>query len=425
MEILTRANQEFEMKYIKEEAKPETPYIKEEQQDDIPNFPMAAIVKSEEDPNQESRTEKPWLQQATPKVELPSGLLAPLSDSDDLTSHSSDEDVVFDPKSLDESSLNKETEERKDLLKDILTLRSDVKQEMPSIKEEAEPVTPQITAFPSTVKSENDKDPRLESGTENLFFQDLTHKGEGPAPPDRLSTPLLDIDDVTSHSSDEEDVTFDPESSKLVDVTSFENHTNERRKPFACMLCDKRYYQKHKLKIHIRTHTGEKPFVCIFCGKPFKERGELMAHARTHTGEKPFACGLCDKKFCQNSNLKVHMRTHSLEKPFPCSVCGKPFKEKLQLARHATTHTRERTFSCQMCEKSFFRKTELTRHTRLHTGENTFPCSFCGKRFAVKAALVLHTRTHTGERPFACKLCGQTFNVKGNLTRHTKAHAMV
>ncbi|XP_077451291.1 uncharacterized protein LOC144070726 [Stigmatopora argus] len=426
------------MQYIKEEAEPETPYIKEEEQDDIPNFPMRVIVKSEED-DQESRTEKPWLQQPTPEVEgrsLPGGLLAPLSDSDDVTSHSSDEEYVdFDPKSskpLNESSLNKETEERKDLLKDILTLRSNVKQEMPSIKEEVEPVTPhtkeedQITDFPSTVivKSENHKDPSLESGTENPFFQDPTHKGEGPPPPDRLLAPLSDSDDVTSHSSNEEDVDFEPKSSKLLNVTSLKKHTKERRKPFACTLCDKRYYQKHKLKIHTRMHTGEKPFVCTICGKPFKEKVELIRHTRTHTGEKPFACTLCEKRFCQKSNLTVHARTHTGEKPFPCSICGKRFKEKVQLVRHATTHTREKTFSCQLCEKRFSRKNELTRHTRNHTGENTYPCSVCGKRFSEKGALILHTRTHTGEKPFACKVCGQTFNVKGNLTRHTKAHAM-
>ncbi|XP_057696868.1 uncharacterized protein LOC130918803 isoform X6 [Corythoichthys intestinalis] len=121
---------ESEMPRIKQEAEPETPYIKEEElEDEISKFPMCVSVKIEEDegPSEESGSAKHWgdssFQHLTTKGEGQSqtdGLLAPLSDSDDVTSHSSDfntdeEEDDFDQKaskSLNMSSRKRNTQKR-------------------------------------------------------------------------------------------------------------------------------------------------------------------------------------------------------------------------------------------------------------------------------------------------------------------------
>ncbi|XP_057696714.1 uncharacterized protein LOC130918721 isoform X4 [Corythoichthys intestinalis] len=118
--------EDSEMPYIKQEAEPETPDMKEEDQEvGIPKFSMVVGVKSEEDegPSKESgaanRLSDSSFQHVTTKGDQPDSLSAPLSDSDDITSHYSDfnndeEEDDFDQnasKSSNKSSLKKDTKE--------------------------------------------------------------------------------------------------------------------------------------------------------------------------------------------------------------------------------------------------------------------------------------------------------------------------
>ncbi|OQR98978.1 Zinc finger, C2H2 type family protein [Achlya hypogyna] len=90
-----------------------------------------------------------------------------------------------------------------------------------------------------------------------------------------------------------------------------------QEKRFLCTFegCDKKFYERAKLKRHMLVHSGEKAFRCTFpsCDKYFAYKANLKTHLRTHTGLKPFACLFpgCTRTFAQASNRNSHMQTHA------------------------------------------------------------------------------------------------------------------
>ena len=53
---------------------------------------------------------------------------------------------------------------------------------------------------------------------------------------------------------------------------------NDDSKAFKCDVCLKIFLNKSKLERHYRTHTGEKPFACLICNRKFAQKAILVQH---------------------------------------------------------------------------------------------------------------------------------------------------
>ncbi|KAI4943376.1 hypothetical protein J4E91_009285 [Alternaria rosae] len=82
-----------------------------------------------------------------------------------------------------------------------------------------------------------------------------------------------------------------PQDNKQNDDARGIAHMPRRR--YWCIVpnCNKGFYQKTHLEIHIRAVTGNKSFFCKApgCGQSFVQLGNLKTHERCHTGERPYS----------------------------------------------------------------------------------------------------------------------------------------
>ena len=252
-------------------------------------------------------------------------------------------------------------------------------------------------------------------------------------------------------------------------------------KTYQCDICLKLFAQRHYLRIHRRSHTGEKPYQCDYCIQKFARRDTLLIHRRTqHTGERPHHCELCGEAFFHRAQLQMHRRSkHVLKasnsnitrgnstvpgdgdgaesnikasggevssgsniesnitmrmintntgmmvyrKRYQCDYCYKQFAQRYYLQIHRRIHTGEKLLQCDVCFKKFTQHHYLIIHKRTHTGEKPFQCDFCIQKFARKTTLQIHRRMHTGERPFQCDVCQKRFAQRDKLTVHHRTHS--
>ncbi|XP_061580532.1 mucin-5AC-like [Cololabis saira] len=163
--------------------------------------------------------------------------------------------------------------------------------------------------------------------------------------------------------------------------------------PFYCTFCGKSFPDSKSFNRHHRVHRNGRIHICPKCGKGFVYRFGLTKHlVMVHSKIKPFVCQLCNKGYYSKREVEVHIRSHTGERPFHCHLCEKKFKRRVELNTHLRWHNGEKRHWCPYCEKGFLDYNNLKRHKYTHTGEKPYSCPHCSKQFAQTGHMKKHIR---------------------------------
>ncbi|XP_041744657.1 zinc finger protein ZXDC isoform X2 [Coregonus clupeaformis] len=172
------------------------------------------------------------------------------------------------------------------------------------------------------------------------------------------------------------------------------------------------------------------------CEKTFITYSALFSHNRTHFRETgQFICTYpgCDKFYDKACRLKIHMRSHTGERPFICDseACGWSFTSMSKLLRHKRKHDDDRRFTCpeEGCGKSFTRAEHLKGHSITHLGTKPFECHVdgCSAKFSARSSLYIHSKKHkqdAGSLRMRCPVasCSKHFSSRSSLKSHMLKH---
>lgn len=197
-------------------------------------------------------------------------------------------------------------------------------------------------------------------------------------------------------------------------------HTNGKK--FTCSYCKKGFLTYESLSEHVKGQCQKRKYECQYCGRRFSRPHEKVKHERIHTGEKPHVCGICGKAFRVSYCLTLHMRTHSGTRPYQCTYCNKRFKAHSVFNHHLLTHSDVRAYKCPYCPKAFKTGVQLAGHKNSHI--KPFTCTQCNRPFASLYAVRAHMETHNRENnlKFNCWTCGASYARAFALRDHIKEH---
>ncbi|RXG62243.1 Zinc finger protein Xfin [Armadillidium vulgare] len=191
---------------------------------------------------------------------------------------------------------------------------------------------------------------------------------------------------------------------------------------YQCPHCEYKSNVLINVKQHIKfKHTGERPFACLICFKRFTTKQNLQVHTRIHTGEKPYRCSVCLKDFNHKSNYDKHKKyIFDLMTREESDAGSKIYSSKSEVFFESVGKGLKTHF-CSYCDYKSNNGNNVRRHVmRHHTNVRPYHCTICPKTFSIEPNLQLHMRTHTGEKPYHCTVCLKYFSQKSNLNKHKK-----
>lgn len=159
------------------------------------------------------------------------------------------------------------------------------------------------------------------------------------------------------------------------------------------------FISKERLTIHMeKHHLRDKPKrPCPHCGKLFNNPNTMRSHVfRQHIDPKDykFECLVCHKRFFKQHLLKVHQRGHTGEKLYSCHICGAKFSMPQHMRIHIANIHNPTNKTCEFCGKTFTADKYLQQHLLTHN-QGCYTCPLCpGKSFSLTTTLRSHMKTN-------------------------------
>lgn len=176
---------------------------------------------------------------------------------------------------------------------------------------------------------------------------------------------------------------------------------NSETKSYQCRICPQSFGHKKEFQSHFRMHQNQNDAV------------ETADFANIKT-ETTFNCHLCNKRYFKKYSLTVHLRTHNTFGPLNNFSQNATFSLKTpvpaQKQKKLSTVTSKHNCTWENCKKSFRSPSEVTRHIRTHTLEKPYKCSFCPKTFSEIGNRNKHEPKHGCFAKYNCKICKLPFN---------------
>ncbi|CAD7087484.1 unnamed protein product [Hermetia illucens] len=175
-------------------------------------------------------------------------------------------------------------------------------------------------------------------------------------------------------------------------VDDLKKHKQVHIEPNQCDFCSEVFWDDKQYMDHLYHHINYgPPFQCKKCPQKYQDKKYFVEHLTFHVfGLK---CEKCDKMFYRKNLLQVHLRTtHATERRYGCRTCGKRFKSSSHLRNHYYSHMGKQ-FQCPMCPNRYSTPRTLRDHFKsIHKGDLPFSCEVCEQLFLTREELLGHIR---------------------------------
>lgn len=160
-----------------------------------------------------------------------------------------------------------------------------------------------------------------------------------------------------------------------VDAKSLEEHLEEHRNPYRCVLCGTRYVEEELLFQHYKESSNDIHPVCMRCDLGFESDNAYNIHVvEVH---RPTPCEACEGLVVDEGDLPLHYLSSKRHHPV-CETCQMGFKNMFDYAEHGASQHPDS--HCYLCRWQFDSSDALQSHIRHFS--NHPKCVSCDLRFA-------------------------------------------